>query len=87
MDGLPQQRVASKEIDLREGSPGTMQPEKDGQGKTGETYLAGPDRLMRSVSRQLLTYPKQYLSKVVANGTPEAVAKRHVESALSATLP
>ena len=33
MDGLLQQRVASKEIDLREGSPGTMQPEKDGQGK------------------------------------------------------
>ncbi len=53
--------------------------EKDGQGKTGETYLAGPDRLMRSVSRELLENPDQFLKDVVANGTPEEIAKRQVE--------
>ena len=53
--------------------------EKDGQGKTGETYLAGPDRLMRSVSRELLVNPDQFVKDVVANGTPEEVAKRQVE--------
>ena len=59
---------------------------KDGLGETGETYLAGPDRLMRSTSRQLLTNPKQYLTNVVANGTPEAVAKRQVETGDSVLL-
>ena len=53
--------------------------EKDGQGKTGETYLAGPDRLMRSVSRELLVNPDQFVKDVVANGTTEEVAKRQVE--------
>ena len=53
--------------------------EKDGQGRTGETYLAGPDRLMRSVSRELLVDPERFLKDVVANGTPEDVAKRQVE--------
>lgn len=52
---------------------------KDGLGDTGETYLAGPDRTMRSVSRELLMYPKQFLAKVVANGTPADVARREVE--------
>lgn len=52
---------------------------KDGQGKTGETYLAGPDRLMRSVSRELLEDPDRFLKDVVANGTPEDVAAREVE--------
>jgi len=59
---------------------------KDGLGETGETYLAGPDRLMRSVSRQLLINPQGYLKKVVANGTPEAVAKRQVETGDSVLL-
>ena len=59
---------------------------KDGLGETGETYLAGPDRLMRSVSRQLLVNPQGYLKKVVANGTPEAVAKRQVETGDSVLL-
>ena len=60
--------------------------EKDGQGKTGETYLAGPDRLMRSVSRTLLQNPDKFLRDVVARGTPEAVAKREVELRDSALL-
>lgn len=59
---------------------------KDGLGETGETYLAGPDRLMRSVSRELLMYPKPYLAQVVANGTPEEVARREVETGDSVLL-
>jgi class 3 adenylate cyclase len=53
--------------------------EEDGLGKTGETYLAGTDKLMRSVSRELLTDPTNYVKEVVADGTPEDVAKREVE--------
>lgn len=51
----------------------------EGLGKTGETYLAGPDRLMRSISRELATDPEAYVRDVVANGTPEDVAQRQVE--------
>jgi len=53
--------------------------EKAGLGRTGETYLAGPDRLMRSVSRKLLEDPEGYIKAVVANGTPEDIARRQVE--------
>jgi class 3 adenylate cyclase len=60
--------------------------EKDGQGKTGETYLAGPDRLMRSVSRKLLVNPEQFVKDVVANGTPEEIAQRQVELKSSVLL-
>ncbi len=59
---------------------------RDGLGETGETYLAGPDRLMRSVSRLLVTNPKEYLKRVVANGTPEEVAKRQVKTGDSTLL-
>ena len=53
--------------------------EAEGLGSTGETYLAGQDRLMRSVSRELLTDPQRFLADVVANGTPADLAKRQVE--------
>ncbi len=53
--------------------------ERDGLGKTGETYLAGPDRLMRSVSRLLLEDPERFVNAVVANGTSAEVAQRQVE--------
>ena len=59
---------------------------KDGLGETGETYLAGPDRLMRSVSRELLVYPQVFLKDVVANGTPSEVARREVETGDSVLL-
>lgn len=59
---------------------------KDGLGETGEIYLAGPDKLMRSVSRELLMYPKPYLKEVVANGTPVDVARREVETGDSVLL-
>ncbi|WP_313675416.1 adenylate/guanylate cyclase domain-containing protein [Mycolicibacterium sp.] len=52
---------------------------KAGLGETGETYMAGPDRLMRSVSRKLLEDPEAYIKAVVANGTPEDIARRQVE--------
>ncbi len=58
---------------------GDRQWEQEGLGKTGETYLAGPDRLMRSISRELVTDPERFVHDVVANGTPEEVAKREVE--------
>lgn len=53
--------------------------ETDGLGKSGETYLAGADKLMRSVSRELLTDPTNYVKEVVANGTPDDIAAREVE--------
>lgn len=49
-----------------------------GLGKSGETYLVGPDKLMRSLSRELLEDPERFRKDVVANGTPEAVAQREV---------
>ena len=60
--------------------------EKDGLGKTGETFLAGPDKLMRSTARVLLTDPERFEREVVAHGTPEDVAKREVELKTSVLL-
>ncbi len=51
---------------------------EDGLGQSGETYLAGPDKLMRSVSRELLTDPKHYVEEVTADGTPDDIANREV---------
>lgn len=52
---------------------------EQGLGDTGEVYLAGPDRLMRSVSRELVEDPDDYAAAVVDNGTPPATAERIVE--------
>jgi class 3 adenylate cyclase len=50
--------------------------EAAGMGKTGETYLAGPDNLMRSDSRLFLENPSQYRHDAVAGGThPDIVNK------------
>jgi class 3 adenylate cyclase len=47
-----------------------------GMGKTAETYLAGPDGLMRSDSRLFLEDPEKYQHDAVAAGTPpDIVAK------------
>jgi class 3 adenylate cyclase len=47
-----------------------------GMGKTAETYLAGPDGLMRSDSRLFLEDPEKYQRDAVAAGTPpDIVAK------------
>lgn len=48
----------------------------DGLGATGEVYLAGPDEVMRSVSRQLIEDPEAYVEAVVAAGTSRDIAER-----------
>lgn len=57
---------------------GSGQWEQDGLGETGETYLAGPDQLMRSTSRLLIEDPKAYERAAVAAGTPPETAARAV---------
>ncbi len=50
--------------------------ERDGLGKTGETYLVGRDYLMRSVSRFLVENPAEYLKNLRSLGVDELVLKR-----------
>jgi class 3 adenylate cyclase len=45
-----------------------------GMGDTGETFLAGPDNLMRSDSRVFLQDPDAYKQEVVDAGTPADIA-------------
>jgi class 3 adenylate cyclase len=45
-----------------------------GMGATGETFVAGPDDLMRSDSRLILENPTQYKHDVVRAGTPPDIA-------------
>jgi class 3 adenylate cyclase len=49
-----------------------------GLGKTGETYLAGPDDLMRSDSRLFLQDAEQYKRDAVEAGTPPDVVDEAV---------
>ena len=49
-----------------------------GMGETGETYLAGPDNLMRSDSRVFLEDPKKYQREAVAAGTPPDVVEKAI---------
>lgn len=44
---------------------------ESGMGNTGESFLAGPDDLMRSDSRLFLENPSQYKHDVVQAGTPQ----------------
>lgn len=53
--------------------------EADGLGETGETYLAGADRTMRSVARELLVDPDKYKDEVIDAGTSPEDAERQVE--------
>lgn len=50
--------------------------ESAGVGRSTETYLAGPDDLMRSDSRLFIEDPKAYRREVIAAGTPPDVADR-----------
>jgi class 3 adenylate cyclase len=50
--------------------------ERDGLGKTGETYLVGQDYLMRSVSRFLVETPAEYLQQLRVLGVDEATLTR-----------
>jgi class 3 adenylate cyclase len=53
--------------------------EAAGMGKTAETYLAGPDTLMRSDSRLFLENPTEYRRKAVAAGTPSDVVDKAIK--------
>lgn len=48
----------------------------DGLGDSGETYLVGPDHLMRSTSRLVVEDPERYEREAIAGGTPPDVAAR-----------
>ncbi|BBY09284.1 hypothetical protein MMARJ_00240 [Mycobacterium marseillense] len=50
--------------------------EAAGMGAATETYLAGPDDLMRSDSRVFIEDPKQYRHEAIEAGTP-ARCRRH----------
>lgn len=50
--------------------------ERDGLGKTGETYLVGRDYLMRSVSRFLVQKPEAYFQTLRSLGVDEPILKR-----------
>lgn len=58
---------------------GTEKWKDQGLGDTGEVYLAGRDGLMRSVSRELIQDPDNYVADVVKNGTAPTVAERIVQ--------
>jgi class 3 adenylate cyclase len=49
--------------------------EQAGMGKTGETFLVGPDDLMRSDSRMFLQDPDAFKRDVINAGTPPDVAE------------
>jgi class 3 adenylate cyclase len=52
--------------------------ETAGVGRTTETYLAGPDNLMRSDSRLFLEDPQAYRREAVAAGTPPDVVNKAI---------
>ncbi len=49
-----------------------------GMGNTTETYLAGPDKLMRSDSRLFLQDPQAYRREAIAAGTPPDVVDKAI---------
>jgi class 3 adenylate cyclase len=55
-----------------------MKWEAAGMGKTGETFLIGPDSLMRSDSRMFLENPEQFKRDVIEAGTPPQVADESI---------
>jgi class 3 adenylate cyclase len=52
--------------------------EAAGMGQTAETYLAGPDKLMRSDSRLFLEDPKKYQQEAEAAGTPSDIVEKAI---------
>jgi class 3 adenylate cyclase len=52
--------------------------EAAGMGETAETYLAGPDKLMRSDSRLFLEDPDKYRRKAEAAGTPPDIVDKAI---------
>lgn len=58
----------------------------DGLGSTGESYIAGPDKLMRSDSRELLQDPKKFEKDAIAAGTSTSVVKQELAKKSSVLL-
>jgi class 3 adenylate cyclase len=52
--------------------------EESGMGKTGETFIVGPDDLMRSDSRLFLEDPEAFKRDVIQAGTPPDVAQESI---------
>jgi class 3 adenylate cyclase len=52
--------------------------EESGVGKTGETFIVGPDDLMRSDSRLFLENPEGFERDVIEAGTPPDVAQESI---------
>ncbi|MFF7682540.1 adenylate/guanylate cyclase domain-containing protein [Microbacterium sp. NPDC007973] len=65
---------------------GYEQWQQQGFGATGETYLAGSDRLMRSTSRRLVEDPDGYAAAVIADGTSADTAERITKAGGSVLL-
>jgi class 3 adenylate cyclase len=57
-----------------------------GMGATGETFLAGPDDLMRSDSRMILENPAQYKHDVVQAGTPTDIADTTIQLGMACLI-
>lgn len=53
--------------------------EESGMGKTGETFIVGPDDLMRSDSRLFLEDPEAFKRDVIEAGTPPDVAQDSIQ--------
>ncbi len=53
--------------------------EESGMGKTGETFIVGPDDLMRSDSRLFLEDPEAFKRDVIEAGTPPDVAQESIQ--------
>ena len=51
---------------------GNQNWQRDGLGRSGETYLVGADGAMRSTSRFLIEEPEAYLEAIEQQGLPEA---------------
>src|SRR5262245_60578738 len=49
---------------------------KQGLGRTGETYLVGPDYRMRSSARSLIETPHTYLETMALTGVPKELIQR-----------
>jgi class 3 adenylate cyclase len=58
---------------------GGRQWEREGLGRSGETYLVGPDQRMRSNSRFLLEDPEGFAANLREIGTPEDSIRRILE--------
>jgi class 3 adenylate cyclase len=54
--------------------------EESGLGESGEVYLVGQDKTMRSVSRDLVEDPEGYLEAATTAGMPRDLAEQAVES-------